>query len=104
MRFLVLTSAREAMPPESALPMVQAMKAWVAEHRGSGRMVEAFNFAGGQGGGGILEVESHEELDEIMAGFPLGPFSEIEVHALSDLDAALDSFEKSITQMMQAMG
>jgi hypothetical protein len=44
-------------------------------------------------------VDSHEELDEIMAGFPFGPFSSIELYPLADLDAGLDSFGKAIQQM-----
>ena len=31
------------------------------------------------GGGAILDVASPEELDEIMAEFPLGPFSHVEI-------------------------
>jgi muconolactone delta-isomerase len=37
----------------------------------------------------VVDVDSHEELDEIMAGFPFGPFSTTEVYALSDLDRSL---------------
>jgi hypothetical protein len=53
------------------------------------------------GGGGIVEVESPEELDEIMVGFPFGQLSNMEVHALSDLDAVLDLSERVMSQMME---
>lgn len=104
MRFLVVTRSREAMPPEMAMPMLQGTKMWVAEHRASGRIVETWSFAGVNGGGGILEVDSLDELDAVMGGFPYGPVSHIEIYPLCDLDASLDRNEAMITQMMQAMG
>ncbi len=86
------------------MPMMQAMKGWVAEHRQSGKLVDVWSFAGQTGGGGVVEVDSHEELDEIMSGFPFGPFSDVTVYALSDLDRALDTAERAMAQMMEAMG
>ncbi len=60
MRFLVVTTARESAPPEMALEMMQMMQGWLAERRGSGKMEQAWSFAGAQGGGGILNVDSLE--------------------------------------------
>jgi muconolactone delta-isomerase len=104
MRFLIVTTGREAGPPEMAMPLLQAMRAWLAEHRASGKLVDVWSFAGSIGGGGIVEVESHEELDAIMAGFPYGQTSHVDVYPLADLDASLDNLEASIVQMMQAVG
>lgn len=104
MRFLIVTTGREAPPPEMALPMVHAMRAWLAEHRASGRIVDTWSFAGRTGGGGIVEVDSHEELDRVMSGFPYNPISNIEVYPLADLDAMLSGQEAVITQMMEMMG
>ncbi len=80
--------------------LVQGMRQWIASHRASGKIEQVWGFAGTNGGGGILNVASHEELDAIMTGFPFGPFSKIEVYPLSDLDAGLDNFEAAIKQMM----
>jgi muconolactone D-isomerase len=80
--------------------MVEGMKQWVAAHRQSGKMEQVWAFAGSNGGGGILNVDSHEELDAIMAGFPFGPFSQIEVLPLADIDASLAAFTAAIQQMM----
>lgn len=103
MRFLVITTSREAMQPEFILPSIQRMQKWVAELRASGKLVDTFAFAGTIGGGGIIEVESHEELDAIMARFPFAGVSNVEVHALSDLDASLDAAEENITEVMAMM-
>jgi muconolactone delta-isomerase len=104
MRFLVVTNQRQAAPPEMMLPLVQAMKEWLAEHRTSGKLVEVWNFAGIAGGGGIVEVDSHEELEVIMGAFPLGPFSDIEAYALSDVDAAMDLIEANVAKLMAPIG
>jgi muconolactone delta-isomerase len=92
------------MPPEMAMPMLQAMRMWLAEHRASGRIVEAWSFAGVNGGGGILEVDSLDELDAVMGRFPYGQVSYVDVYPLCDLDAMLDRNEAMIAQTMQAMG
>jgi muconolactone delta-isomerase len=93
---------REALPPEKVLSLIGAMRAWVTEHRATGRLVEDFSLAGLSGSCRILEVDSHEELTAIMAGFPFGPFSDIEVYPLSDLESALDSYEQVMTQRAEA--
>ena len=100
MRFLVLSVSREALPPEKVRSLIGAMRAWLAEHRAAGKLVEDYSLAGRSGSCRILDVESHEELTAVMAGFPFGPFSDIEVYPLSDLDAALDTYERTMTDRM----
>ncbi len=102
MRFLVLTTPREAVPPEVRLQMIDAMRGWVETQLASGRMVDVWAIAGTRGGGGILEVDSHEELNEVMAGFPFGQRSNIEVHALADINIALDQGRAATERMMKA--
>lgn len=85
-----------------AQALVEGMKQWTAAHRSSGKMEQIWSFAGTAGGGGILNVTSHEELDAIMTGFPFGPFSQIDVYPLADLDAALENLSQAIGQMMAA--
>ena len=104
MRFLVVTTSRESMPPDMALPMMKMMQAWVAEHRSSGKTEQVWSFAGMTGGGGIFNVDSHEELDAIMGGFPFAQHSHISVYALADLDAALSDSVDRIEGIMAMMG
>lgn len=100
MKFLLVTKNRETVPMEMAMPMLQMMQAWVAENRASGKLLEAWSFAGTIGGGGILEVDSHEELDKVMAGFPFGQSSDMWVYPLADLDAALANAVTNFEAMM----
>jgi muconolactone delta-isomerase len=88
MRFLVVSHIKHPMPPNAEL--LDAMAAWVDQHLQDGKMEQAWNFAGLAGGGGILNVASLEELDEVMIGFPLGPFSQVDIYGLTDLHASLD--------------
>ena len=100
MRFLVLTEGRNPVPPEMAMPMMDTMDAWLAEHRASGKLEDVWSYAGRPGGGGILNVDSHEELDAIMVGFPFSQTSSVSVHALADLDASLANSRKQFAAMM----
>ena len=103
MQFLVITKQASPPPPEMLVPMLDAMSAWVAQHRASGKMIAIWSFAGTTGGGGVLDVESHEELDEIMARFPFAPFSSVEILPLSDLDKSLANGKAFVQEMMAGM-
>ena len=102
MRFLVVTMSKTPMPPEAMPMLLEGMTAWVDEHRSSGKFEQVWSFAGLQGGGGILNVDSLDELDAIMADFPFGPFSDITIYGLADLDAGLAGFRRAIEQMAGA--
>jgi len=103
MQFLVLTRQSTPPPPEMLMPMIGAMDAWVAQVRASGKAKALWAFAGTAGGGGVLEVENHEELDAIMTRFPFGPFSTIEIIALSNLDESLANARTFFQEMMAGM-
>ena len=104
MQFLIITKPTNPAPPEMIPPLIDAMAAWLAQGREDGTLQAAWSFAGTQGGGGIAEVESHEQLDEVMAGFPFAPFSSIEVYPLADLDRSLATNRAVVEQMMSMMG
>ena len=103
MQFLVITTVRESTPPEMFTPMMGALRQWAAHNTASGKIDPVFAFAGRPGGGGIFNVDSIEELDGIMAAFPFGQTSDIEIYPLTDLDGALDRAEVAFQQAMKAM-
>lgn len=103
MQFLVITRQSSPPPLELLPPLMEAMEGWVAEQRAAGRVKSMWAFAGIPGGGGLVEVASHEELDEVMIGFPLAPWSNIEVLAVSDLDHNLKVNQAMLQRMMQMM-
>jgi muconolactone delta-isomerase len=104
MQFLIIAKPSSPPPPEMLMSLIDAMEAWLAKNQADGTLKSSWSFAGTQGGGGILEVDSHEQLDAIMAGFPFGPFNSIEVHALSDLGQSLAANRAVVMQMMEMMG
>ena len=103
MQFLVITRQQTPPPPDMLMPMFGAMEAWVAQNRASGKATAMWAFAGTPGGGGVLEVESHEELDAIMSRFPFLPFSSIEIIPLSSLDESLTNAKAFVQEMMAGM-
>ena len=67
------------MPPEMGLGLVQAMKSFSERCRAKTELDWAF--AGLSGDGAIVNVDSHEELDQMLSEFPFGPFSEMKFMA-----------------------
>ena len=65
MQFLLIAKQANPAPPEIVVPLIEAFEAWLAQHRASGKLKSAWAFAGTPGGGGVLEVDSHEDLDAI---------------------------------------
>ena len=89
MRFLVVTKSKHPTPPEAVVPLFEALQQWVQRHTQNKKIEQVWNFAGIPGGGGILNVNSLEELDSIMVEFPLGPFSDIEIYGLGDVNVGI---------------
>ncbi len=99
MRFLVVTKSKVPFPPEMALGLLDAMEEWVRKYTTNGKLEQVWGFAGIQGGGGIVNVNSLEELDAIMNEFPFAPFSDTEIYGLADLQTGLQNMK----QVIQAM-
>jgi muconolactone delta-isomerase len=91
MRFVVTSTAQFPIPPEMAPRVMDAMIAWFNKYTQNGKLETGWSEAGRRGGGGILNVDSLEELDAILTELPIGPFSEIEVRPIVDL---VDSIER----------
>ena len=99
MRFLIVTKATFPFPPEAAAGLVDATVAWLDRMTKEKKMEQAWSFAGINGGGGIVNVSSAEELDAVMTEFPFGPFSEVQVFVLADIKSSLANTKRAIQQM-----
>jgi muconolactone delta-isomerase len=99
MRFLIVTKSKLPFPLDMAVPLFDAMQGWVDANTTSGKMEQTWGFAGLAGGGGILNVDSFEELDAIMTSMPFGPFSSVEVYGLSDVKQALTAGRQAVAKM-----
>ncbi len=61
MKFLVISKPKHMVPPEVMVGLIDAINPWVA--RFAGKIEQTLGFAGIQGGCGILNVDSLDELD-----------------------------------------
>ena len=103
MKFVIISNPRYQPPPEMIVPMIDAFIAYQTKYKESGNILESWSFAGRVGGMAVLEVDSHEQLDAIMAENPFGPFSAIEVHPLLDLVESVTIGKQVAQARMEAM-
>jgi muconolactone delta-isomerase len=75
------------------------MMAWVDKYQRQDKLEVVWSIAGRQAGGGILNVNSLDELDEIMQQNPLAPFSEVRVEPITDLQKSFRHNLKSLEDM-----
>ncbi len=97
MKFLVESNPKHQVPPEVMIGVIDAMKMWLQRYRDN--VQDTWGFAGEHGGGGILIVESLEELDIIMTEFPMAPFSETKVRGLVNLEPSLERLQIAFTAL-----
>ena len=102
MRFLIITKPKHLVPPEMLERLIDAMGPW--RSKCAGKIEQAWGFAGIAGGGGIANVDSLEELDAVMAEFPFGVTSDIEIIPLVDLDASLQRMKQFLEAMVAGGG
>lgn len=77
---------------------MEGMQGWIGKYKA--QFEQVWTFAGVSGGGGVLNVSSLEELDQIMTEFPFGPFSDTQVYGLLDLPESLERYKQTFAPMM----
>ena len=99
MKFLVITIQKWPIPPEMLPALTEATVQWIAEAKKTGKMEALYSIAGQSGGMGIGNVDSLEELDDIVQGIPMGAFSDVQVFPLSDIDHAMATMREQVKKM-----
>ena len=97
MRFILIGRMAHPLPPEAAVPLMEGFAAWVNKYQGNGKLEQGWGFAGQMAGAMILNVDSHEELEEIMNEWPIAPiapFAQYDLHATVDLGTAIERAAK----------
>lgn len=90
------------MTPTEVVPsLIDTTLAWARKYEG--KIDQIWSFAGGlwsftrqKAEEGVADVESLEELDAILAEFPLGPFSETQVYPLVDMRVSLQQRKETL--------
>jgi muconolactone delta-isomerase len=89
MRFLISTASREALPIQMAGTLLEATQSWGKKYQASKKIEQLWVYAGLPAGGGIFNVASVEEMNQIMAEYPLSQFSRTEIYPLVDWDKGM---------------
>ena len=97
MKFLVISKPKHLVPPEVLIGVIDGMGPWQSKY--AGNIEQVWGFAGIAGGGGIINVNSLEELDAVMAELPVAPLSDVEIFPLVDLAGALQRTKQAIQAM-----
>ena len=104
MRFLVMSKPRHFIPPDQVIGLTEALGIWTDQQLASGKFEQVWSFGAFQGGGAIANVDSLEELNGLLTGFPFGGFSEVQVFQLLDLKPALEQAKEAVTATLAARG
>ena len=90
MKFLVLWSLQpgiRASLPEVA-KMLSSLRDYAKELHGQKKLAQYYHVVGKHGGAWIVDVQSNEELEVLLAKMPVYNFANYEIHPLSEMQTA----------------
>ena len=85
MKFLVLWRIEIALLSREVLQSVMTMKDYAEPLEQRGKVLARYHIPGAHGGAWIYDVESHEELDMLLARSPVFNFSRYEIFPLAEM-------------------
>jgi muconolactone delta-isomerase len=90
MKFLLIVTPRRdaSIPPAAVAGMLAAQRDWLHDRMHDGTVEYAYSFAAG-GGCGVLNVDSHEALNELIVNSPAFMISDYDARPLADLDSSI---------------
>jgi len=99
MKFLIIDRGGTIeLPPSEVEAIFMRARDWVKEKMDEGKIENAYALAGEMSSMMVLNVNSHEELDDALQDYPLSNYSVFEIYPLSD---ALHSYEKAAQAFKQ---
>jgi muconolactone delta-isomerase len=99
MKFVVIVTPGDVpMPPGMIADLLAAQKDWLNARIADGTVEVGYAIVGG-GGIGVVNVDSHEEMHELLVSSPGFAIANYEVRPLADLDTTMDA---SIAALRQA--
>ncbi len=98
MRFLVIMTPVEGavtnLEPQKILKIVTSHVEYLEDLQMQGKVAESGSFAGLRGGFGILDVESLNELNDIVNLDPAMPYMETKIYPLISGDERIKQLKK----------
>ncbi len=104
MKFLVTIIQKQPPPPEIMPALIEATIKWMAWAKGNGKFDAVYSIAGQPGGLGIANVDSLEDLNDLVARYPMTPFCNVQTLPLSDVDQALATQREVVKKMATLKG
>jgi muconolactone delta-isomerase len=100
MQFCVIGRAVDSsnVPPQAVLAMAKQSFQMMASNQDS-RIKAVYPFAGERAGLMIIDVQSGDELQEVIGNLPLSGVSDFEIHPVGTLQSVLKSLEVAEKQM-----
>lgn len=98
MKFLVISKPKSVLdvPPRVLEAWLRSSKEWFREMMTDGKIERTYALAGELAGSmNIFEVQTNEELDDLIQDIPMSSMVEFEIYPLSDTIRALEMGAKS---------
>lgn len=104
LKFLVFQKPLPLPPPtpEQSKMMAEALEASVKifqDLKRHGKCECYYGVSGIPSGFAILDVDSHDELNEIISTAPITAYGQIEIYPLMTLESAVKTMKKMIAQL-----
>ena len=97
-KFLVIQKQADVtLTPEKLRRLLPEQLNYMKELRNSGRVETSYGFAAMKGGVFIIDVASHDELQQILNNQPMWPYLKAEAYPLN----AIEAFERSVKEMLE---
>jgi muconolactone delta-isomerase len=102
MKFLVMQRRRDGVPipPDVIAGLLRAQSEYLDEQVRNGTVDVAYGLPQGGGGLAIVNADSAESLNEILAASPLFGVTNIEVQPLADIHATLAAGASAMQRMV----
>jgi len=107
MLYLVIGHPKEGriLPPKKEfLELVRKEWEMVMDQRVKGKVVDVYGFDDGTGGIVIYEVESKEELDQLLNELPLDPYANWQTIPLITAETGLEKAKRKLRELEEETG
>lgn len=96
MQFAVITRATDtsSLPPQAQVALGKKTFEMLASGQ-EPRIKAVYTFAGERAGIFLVEVDTAEELQEVIGGLPFGPLVRTEIHPVGTVQSTLKTLEKA---------
>jgi len=88
-KFVTFASLKDTVsmiPAATSRQLMEATVGYLKQMKQSGKILEAYALAGSERTMTISELDSPEEIAQMIAGVPLGPFLNWETYPLADFE------------------